>query len=98
MSDLPKCPLCGNSARRDKGNPLRVKCASFDSCPIAWRYMDEAEWRRIASPPLPPTVVAVLGTLSAMNDHDPSALAENDETKEEPVFAAFIVSFRAWIA
>ena len=53
---LPCCPLCGNSP---KTRGLIVSCTK-GGCGLWIVSLDADEWRRLASPALPPSVVAVL--------------------------------------
>ena len=93
---LPPCPLCGKDADRyPRSKQIRCENAGCSLYVVGW--FPEAAWRHLSAP-LAPETIAVLETLCAMNDREPSALSGADETKEEPVFAAFILAFRAYIA
>ena len=56
---LPPCPLCGKNLIRYP-HSKQIRCDT-KFCPLAeMSWMSEKIWRRLAAPPLPPEVVAVL--------------------------------------
>lgn len=64
---LPNCPLCGRHeenlrSRFDAFESRNVSCAT-EACALDEVWFTEAEWRRLASTPLPHEIVAVLGAV-----------------------------------
>lgn len=66
MGELPKCPLCGKRPEhRSYDGGMFVSCDTAkpdtsDACELFALWFPELTWRRLAAPPLPPEVVAVL--------------------------------------
>jgi len=65
MSELPKCPLCGAKPIEGERDEYEAYSCSDLKCAMAFAWFMPGEWRRLAAPPLPPEVVAVLEALDA---------------------------------
>jgi len=55
---LPPCPLCGSAPQALRG--VRTHHPEKASCPLSSLLFSDEQWRRLASPPLAPEIVAVL--------------------------------------
>jgi hypothetical protein len=57
---LPACPLCGATPIDQKSCIRHAFARESRGCSLVGLWFSPAEWRRLASPPLPATVADVL--------------------------------------
>jgi len=88
---LPPCPLCGFASFREYSGS--VHCARLN-CRLWSGHLTEDQWRRLAAPPLPPEVVAVLRAAEAFRIPW-GGLAYQGRTREAEPFDEAV---KAWIA
>lgn len=89
---LPGCPICGGKARTpDRDGDTCCNNPGCSLCPDQQSFFTPAEWLRLAAPPLPPTVVAVLEAVENLDQADDFRPLNPDllEIEQERLLAAW---------